>query len=127
MTEETLKRMLIDNIGIREFAEEMGTEIGDIICDNISCQRCFFSGEADCEKKLRKYCRKMFAGSGRSKHPNTRMTMYDMTDKSITCPKCGYEYCWDDTPTNIHREIKFCLHCGIVFAGYANRRGREVS
>ena len=93
MTEETLKRMLIDNIGIREFAEELGTEIGDIIRDNISCQRCFFSGEADCEKKLRKYCRKMFAGSGRSKHPNTRMAMYDMTEKSITCPKCGYEYC----------------------------------
>lgn len=78
MTEETLKRMLIDNIGIREFAEELGTEIGDIICDNISCQRCMFQGHLDCEKKLRKYCRKMFAGGDRRKHPHTRMALYDM-------------------------------------------------
>ena len=51
MTEETLKRMLIDNIGIREFAEELGTEIGDIICDNISCQRCMFQGPSGLRKE----------------------------------------------------------------------------
>lgn len=32
-----------------------------------------------------------------------------------------------DVYVHIHREIKYCLHCGIVFAGYANKDGRKVS
>lgn len=121
MTKEKLARMILEDVGIKEFVEELDSDIGDIVCTNISsCKYCPFWRQKECDEKLRDFCSNPPAKRIPGKTISS-IARYDEDEGSITCPRCDYKFIWDDDLEYIQADIRFCPHCGLGFTSYKRK------